>query len=168
MLKCVLCGLALGACGMFLPVALFSGEEQIAQVAAGWGAAAPAALLAAGAAKAVLTPLCLEMGWRGGHFFPCIFMGVAAGYGLADLGGADPVFCAAVVSGAFLAATTRRPLLSAALLLLCFPLRAVPWMLAAAFIGSRLPVPGQPRPEKRPPRTDRRGPSRLRCAKRPK
>lgn len=34
----------------------------------------------------------INMGWRGGHFFPVIFSGVSLGYGLALLTGADPVF----------------------------------------------------------------------------
>lgn len=139
--KAVLCGLALGAVGTVLPFALFSGEEQVAEIATGWQALPALMLLASAAAKAVLTPLCLEFGWRGGHFFPCIFMGVALGYGIAALVGADPVCCAAVASGAFLACTMRKPLLAAALLLLCFPLRSVVWLLVAAFVGGRLPLP---------------------------
>lgn len=140
--KPVLCGIVLGLAGVFLLLTLFSGEEQIAEIAASWQSIPALVLVASALAKAVLTPLCLKFGWRGGHFFPCIFMGLTLGYGLAGLTGAEPVFCAAVASGAFLACSTRRPLLSAALLLLCFPVQSLPWMLLAAFIGGRLPVWG--------------------------
>lgn len=140
-LKAVTCGIALGAVGTALPFALFSGEEQVAEIAVGWQALPALMLLAAAIAKAVLTPLCLEFGWRGGHFFPCIFMGVALGYGIASLAGADPVCCAAIASGAFLACTMRKPVLAAALLLLCFPARSLLWLLLAALVGGYLPLP---------------------------
>lgn len=141
-LKALACGITLGLIGVSLPLALFSGEDQIEMMVSGWQTIPALALIGSAIAKALLTPLCLEFGWRGGHFFPCIFMGVALGFGIASLSGADPAFCAGVAAGAFLACSTRRPLLSAALLLLCFPPQGALWMLLAALIGGRLPVWG--------------------------
>lgn len=141
--KPLICGIALGVFAVVLPLALFSGEDQIAEIALNPMALSATAMIGAAVAKAVLTPLCLEFGWRGGHFFPCIFMGVALGFGIGSFVGADPVFCASITAGAFLACTTRRPLLSATLLLLCFPLQSLAWLVLAAFIGAHLPLWGE-------------------------
>jgi H+/Cl- antiporter ClcA len=139
--KPLACGVVVGIFGVCLPLALFSGEEQIDFITASWQVVPAAVLVAAALAKAVLMPLCLEFGWRGGHFFPCIFMGVALGYGIATLTGADPVFCAGVTTAAFLACTMQRPLLAVALLLLCIPPQGLVWMALAALIGAKLPLP---------------------------
>ncbi|MGI6535813.1 MAG: chloride channel protein [Eggerthellaceae bacterium] len=140
-LKAALCGAALGTLGLFFPDVLFSGEEQAAALMGTWSALPAWFLLATGVLKAVATPLCLGFGWRGGHFFPCIFIGVTCGYGLAALTGADPVFCVVVTCGVFVAGVVRRPLLVVGLLLLCFPLEGAVWMIAAVYLGAYLPLP---------------------------
>ena len=140
-LKTTLCGAALGALGVFLPNVLFSGEEQISVLMGTWGALPAWALIATGVCKAVATPLCLNFGWHGGHFFPCIFIGVTCGYGLAALTGTDPVFCVVVTCGVFVAGVVRKPLLVVGLLLLCFPLEGIAWMLAAVYLGAYVPLP---------------------------
>jgi len=106
-----------------------------------WTTWTAAALLGTGLLKAVITPLCLNMGWVGGNFFPSIFAGVAAGYGLAMLTGADPMLMVTVTTTAFLAGVIRKPLLVLAVLFLCFPVQGIFWMGLAAIIGAALPIP---------------------------
>lgn len=139
--KATLCGAALGALGLFLPNVLFSGEEQISVLMGTWTALPAWVLIATGVCKAVATPLCLNFGWHGGHFFPCIFIGVTCGYGIAALTGADPVFCVVVTCGVFVAGVVRKPLLVVGLLLLCFPLEGIAWMLVAVYLGAYVPLP---------------------------
>lgn len=89
--------------------------------------------------KAMLTPALINLGWRGGHFFPVIFSGVSLGYGLAILTGADPVFCVAVCTASTMGAVMRQPVMVVGLLLMCFPLKGIVCMIIAA--GIPLPKP---------------------------
>ena len=88
------------------------------------------------------------MGWHGGNFFPNIYAGISAGYGMALLTGADPMLCVTVVTAAYLGGMFRRPLLVLALLVLCFPVRSILWMGLACVVGSALPVPAAIMPTK--------------------
>jgi len=140
-LKPVIAGVVMGAVAMALPYVLFPGEVQSEELMATWTTWTAAALLGTGLLKAVITPLCLNMGWVGGNFFPSIFAGVAAGYGLAMLTGADPMLMVTVTTTAFLAGVIRKPLLVLAVLFLCFPVQGIFWMGLAAIIGAALPIP---------------------------
>ena len=71
---------------------MFAGETQADVLMETYMAIPAGVLIATGLVKAMLTPALINMGWRGGHFFPVIFSGVSLGYGLALLTGADPVF----------------------------------------------------------------------------
>lgn len=137
----LIAGVALGAVAVALPGVLFSGERQCRTIMEEWTAVSALALLAAGALKVVATPLCLNFGWRGGNFFPCIFAGVSFGYGIAALSGIDPMLCVTVVTTALVACMTRKPLLTLALLILCFPIDGILASGVAALVGSALPVP---------------------------
>ena len=134
-------GVALGAVAVALPGVLFSGERQCHTIMEEWTAVFALVLLATGVLKVVATPLCLNFGWRGGNFFPCIFAGVSCGYGIAALSGIDPMLCVTVVTTALLACITRKPLLTLALLILCFPIDGILASGVAALVGSALPVP---------------------------
>ena len=139
----VIAGVVMGAIAMALPYVLFPGEEQAHLLIATWGSWGALALICTGALKAIVTPMCLNMGWIGGHFFPSIFAGAAMGYGLAALTGCDPMLAVTVTTTAFLAGVTRKPLLTLAILLLCFPLHGVLWSGLAAIVGAVLPLPRQ-------------------------
>ena len=137
----VVAGVVMGACACALPFVLFPGEAQSEELMATWTTWPATALLLTGLLKAAITPMCLNMGWMGGNFFPSIFAGVAMGYGLAALTGADPMLMVTVTTAAFLAGVARRPLLVLAILFLCFPAEGLVWMGLAAVLGATLPVP---------------------------
>jgi uncharacterized membrane protein YfbV (UPF0208 family) len=65
---------------------------------------------------------------------------VAAGFGLAALTGCDPMLAVTVTTSAHLAGVTRKPVVTIAILALCFPVSGVLWSGLAAVVGSVLPV----------------------------
>ena len=146
-LKAVLAGIILAVCGMALPYTMFAGESQAHYLMVGYSAIPAAALIATGFVKCVLTPTCLNLGWRGGHFFPVIFSGVSLGYGFALLTGAAPAFCVAACTSALMGAVMRQPIMAALLLMLCFPLKGIAVMLVAAVVGAAIPLPKVIQPE---------------------
>ena len=139
--KAVLAGAVLALCGMALPYTMFAGESQTHMLMEGYLSIPAAALIATGLVKAAITPFCIQMGWRGGHFFPLIFAGVSLGYGFALVSGADPVACVAICTAACMGAVMRQPVMAALLLIMCFPVKGVVVMIAAAAIGSAIPLP---------------------------
>lgn len=136
----VLGGALLGIFGMSVPFAMFSGEAQMEVLSETYLAYAPAMLFGIGAAKLLVTNVCIQSGWKGGHFFPVIFSGVSIGYGVGMLCDVDPVFGAAVVTAALLGYMMKKPVAVVLLLMLCFPLDAVVWMLVAAALGAAVPA----------------------------
>ena len=139
--KPVIAGLLMGAAAMAFPLVLFPGEVQSEELMTTWTTWTALALIGTGVLKAAVTPMCIRMGWMGGSFFPSIFAGVACGYGLAAITGADPMLMVTVTATAFLAGVTRKPLLSVAILALCFPLTGILWSGLAAVVGGSLPIP---------------------------
>ncbi|MDO4536770.1 MAG: chloride channel protein [Coriobacteriales bacterium] len=137
----IICGVVIGAIACFLPYVLFPGETQAEELMETWTTWTAVALLATGVLKAAVTPFCIHMGWVGGDLFPSIFAGVAAGYGMAALTGADPMLMVTVTTAAFLAGVLRKPLIALGILFLCFPADGILWMGIACVIGATLPVP---------------------------
>ena len=133
-------GLILGVLGTVLPLTLFSGEEQMAELTETYLGFAPWVLILTGVAKLFLTNVCIQSGWRGGHFFPVIFCGVSIGYGVARLSGLNEAFCLGVITAALLGVILRKPVAVTLLLLLCFPVRVIPWLILAAYLGSLVPL----------------------------
>ena len=131
----------LGGIGVLLPFTMFAGEAQTEMLAAQWTGMSALVLLATGFLKVLSTQVCLGLGWRGGHFFPIIFAGISIGYACAGLFGIDPVFALCVCTAGLLGVVMRQPLMVTLLLILCFPVKAVVFMLIAACIGSVIPVP---------------------------
>lgn len=121
--KAMLAGLALAICGTVLPYTMFAGETQADVLMETYLTIPAGVLIATGLVKAMLTPALINLGWRGGHFFPVIFSGVSLGYGFAILTGADPVFCVAVCTASTMGAVMRQPVMVVGLLLMCFPLK---------------------------------------------
>lgn len=140
-LKPVIAGFVLGAIGIALPFALFAGEAQTEELSFVWTSMGAAILIVTGFAKVLTTQLCLNLGWRGGHFFPIIFAGISIGYGMAALTGIDPIFALCAVTGALVGAVMRQPIMTMVLLFLVFPIKGAPVLLVAAALGSVIPVP---------------------------
>lgn len=140
----IFAGLCLGITGTFLPVLLFSGEEQMGTLMETYTSYLPLALIAIAFFKVLLTNLCIQFGLRGGHFFPVIFAGVSMGYGAAMLAcginGGHVVFGAAIVTAALLGGIMKKPLAVTMLLFLCFPVKMFIWIFIAAAVGSKLTV----------------------------
>lgn len=136
--KAALVGLVLGALGTAFPLVMFAGESQTGMLAQTWTTLGAGFLIATGILKIFMTPFCLRLGWRGGHFFPTIFAGICLGYGFALLTGADPVSCLCICSAAVMGGIMRQPVMTVLLLFLLFPVRGFVLMLVAACIGSAL------------------------------
>ena len=139
--KATLAGLVLAACGTVLPFTMFAGETQADVLMETYLTIPAGVLIATGLVKAMLTPALINLGWRGGHFFPVIFSGVSLGYGFALLTGADQVFCVAVCTASTMGAVMRQPVMVVGLLLMCFPLKGIVAMIIAAVIAAGIPLP---------------------------
>lgn len=133
-------GIILGIVGTYFPLSMFSGEESINVLSEGYIKFAPWVLIGSGLLKLFLTNICIKSGWKGGHFFPVIFCGVSIGFGIGMLSGLDVAFCSAVVTAGLLGVTMKKPLAVTMLLLLCFDVNVIPWVLLSAFIGSVVPT----------------------------
>ncbi len=137
----ILGGLILGIMGTLLPMTMFSGEEQMSQLAQSYTQFAPGVLILLGTAKLLVTNCCIYSGWKGGNFFPMIFSGVAVGYGFSMLFETGAAMTVATITAALLAVNLRKPVAVSLLLLLCFPVRVIPWMILASFAAANLPLP---------------------------
>ena len=139
--KCTLAGLLLGIAGTFLPYTMFSGEHQMAEIMNRWKEIGVVVLILSASIKLIITNTCIIMGFKGGHFFPCIFSGVCIGYALCILIGINPVFSVIVITTSLMASLMRKPLATVLLLMICFPVSAIPIMLLASVIGTSMKIP---------------------------
>jgi hypothetical protein len=139
--KTLLAGLVLGASACILPDLTFSGQDDIVDLIGTWQSWTPALLILVAFVKIFMTKMCVACDWTGGEFFPTIFCGVALGYAVALLMGADPLLPVALAAGAAVGGWTRKPILATAVLALCFPPITLPAVLAASWIAAKLPHP---------------------------
>ena len=140
-IRCAIGGLALGAIGTLLPLTMFSGEHQIEEILDGGAAMGVATLLLIAVAKLFLTAVCIASGLKGGHFFPVIFAGIAAGFAFSAIIGLDAGFCMAAVTAALLGSIMKKPVAVTLLLLILFPWQLAPVMLGTAALGSFINIP---------------------------
>lgn len=133
-------GIILGIVGTYFPLSMFSGEESINVLSESYNKFAPWVLIGSGLLKLFLTNICIKSGWKGGHFFPVIFCGVSIGFGISMLLGLDLAFSSAIITAGLLGVTMKKPLAVTMLLLLCFDVNVIPWILLSAFIGSVIPT----------------------------
>ncbi len=160
LLRSVVAGVVLGACGTLLPFTLFAGEHQLNELAGSWMGMGALVLGATCFVKLFVTNLCIRCGWRGGNIFPVIFAGVALGYATAAVSGCDPVFCIVISAACVCGGVMRNPLMASLLLILCFPITALPLMFVAALVGGSIPLPArwtQPKTTAKPAETDETG-----------
>jgi chloride channel protein, CIC family len=107
-------GLGMGIIGMLLPLTLFSGEEQTAELIQQAAEIGVIMLIVLALAKLFSTSLLLATGWKGGYVFPVMFAGVALGMAGHLLFPNTPVAVtvAATLAGA-LVASLKAPLFAA-------------------------------------------------------
>ena len=126
-LRETIAGILLGLAGIFAPVLLFSGEHEITALIEDYSIFAPGVLIALAFLKVILTNICIEMGLKGGHFFPIIYAAVCLGYGISllvfpmDL--SHCVFAAGITTAAALSVSIKKPLAVTCLLFICFPIK---------------------------------------------
>ena len=150
-LKETICGLCIGAMAMIVPMVLFSGEDQMADLPSVFLQYTPLALLGICLLKILMTAFCINFGMKGGHFFPLIFGCALMGFALAsfiygNISGvtdasdltAHAVFAAGAVTASTLGAQLKKPIAVSLLLLLCFPVRFILWIFLAAVISSKV------------------------------
>jgi chloride channel protein, CIC family len=135
-------GVVLGLAGSWTTLVLFSGQEGIESLADALQSRSTAELAGLAAGKLLLVPLLLALGWKGGHFYPMLFVASATGLFFASIVGAlEPLVAVAAVSAGLLAVVLRRPVAAALLVLLVVPasLLAVSAAAAAtAFVAVRV------------------------------
>ena len=140
----VIAGVILGGVACFLPVIRFSGEEQMGILIADFAKYAPIAMIGIAFLKIVMTNMCIQLGLKGGHFFPLIFAAVCLGYGVSLMffpgDASHATFAAAVVAAGTLGVSMKKPLAVSLLLLLCFPVKALLWIVPAAALAA---LPGK-------------------------
>lgn len=140
-LNAVLGGLILGLVGTMLPMTMFSGGNYIQSMQYEYLQYTPYLLILIGVVKLFLTNVCMESGWRGGHFFPVIFAGLSIGYGFSVILGTQQVFSVVVVTAALLGTMLQQPIGALALSVIFFPINELGWMVLASFVGGCLPLP---------------------------
>ncbi|MDO5848441.1 MAG: chloride channel protein [Methanobrevibacter sp.] len=140
LVTCLIGGLILGICGTFLPLTLFSGQENMEIILQTYASYTPLLLIVIGLIKLLLTNICIKSGWKGGPFFPVIFSGIIIGCGLSLLFNVNVGFSVAIIVASMLGVLMKKPIAVALLLLLCFDLSIIPWLIAASFIGTIIPT----------------------------
>ena len=148
--SCIIAGSCLGLLGALHPTNLFSGESQLLDLASQWQTMPVRLLLLTAVTKLLCTCLCVALGWKGGSIFPIIYCGTSLGYALAALTGVQPLFAVATATSACYSYILRKPLTVTAILFLCFPLRMVLPILAAAYLAVLIPRPGSSKSEPSP------------------
>jgi len=134
-------GFLLAMLGIWLPWTMFSGEHEMGILMENWENIPVTLLMMTAIGKILAVNICVNFGWKGGNIFPVIFSGVSMGYALAAVSGVEPVFAVAVVSASAYGYIMRKPLTVVAVLFLCFPLRLIVPLTAAAYIASLIPAP---------------------------
>ncbi|MDL2261078.1 chloride channel protein [Methanimicrococcus sp. OttesenSCG-928-J09] len=134
-------GFILGLVGVFLPYTLFSGETQIAQIAAEWTTMSVIVLFLTVILKVFVSRLCFLTGWRGGHIFPIIFSGIVLGYAISKLIPIDPTFCALICSVAMTQMVLRKPVATVLVYLIICPVEYLIPLSIAAVVCCFIPFP---------------------------
>jgi H+/Cl- antiporter ClcA len=113
-LRGLLGGLGMGIIGALLPLTLFSGEAETADLIVHAAEIGVLMLIVLGLAKLLATSLLLATGWKGGYIFPIMFASVALGLAvnLVIPGIPVAVTVAATMAGALVAAL-KAPLFAA-------------------------------------------------------
>ncbi|MCR5487281.1 MAG: chloride channel protein [Lachnospiraceae bacterium] len=139
-LRETVCGAFAGLVGVLLPLAMFSGEEQMGELIGSFASYSPLFLLGVCAVKLFMTAFCIRLGMKGGHFFPLIFACCCMGFALSGFffptdPGSHAAVAAAAVAGTVLGAQLKKPIVASLLLLLCFPAKILFLIFLCAAVG---------------------------------
>ena len=103
---------------------------------------APLAMIGIAFLKVLITNMCIQLGLKGGHFFPVIFSAVCLGYGISllvfPMDPAHAAFAAAITTAATLSVSLKKPLAVTCLLFLCFPVQMGLWIFLAAILAGQV------------------------------
>jgi len=132
-------GLGMGIIGVLLPLTLFSGEEQTAELIKQAAEIGFVMLIVLALSKLFATSLLLATGWKGGYIFPIMFAGVALGMAGHLLFPDTPiaVTVAATLAGALVAAL-RAPLFAALFTMTLVQAETAPVIAVAVLISALL------------------------------
>lgn len=135
-LLAVVGGLLLGALAMITPLALFSGHEGIQTLIYDYGTTSALVFIGFALVKVLAASSGLATGWKGGQFFPVMFIGAAAGLGMSYLiGSINPTLGLATGLSAALAAVLKKPVAAAILAMFFFPPNLYVTVALAALLG---------------------------------
>ncbi len=140
-ISCLIAAVVLAVLGYLVPETMFSGEDSLGVLITNWEVQNPQTLMITAVVKLILVTVCISFGWRGGHVFPVLYSGASAAFSLALITGADGPFAAAILMSAMYSYIGRKPVMTIAIMALCFPLTYLPPMLVAAFIAAKIPTP---------------------------
>ncbi|MDY2777156.1 MAG: chloride channel protein [Collinsella sp.] len=138
--RAVACGIIIAVVAAFLPYTLFPGTEQLSGLMETWDQMGTAELVLTSVFKLALLALCLEMGWRGGPFFPLIFSAACLGLGFSAVFGIDPNVSMIVVASSLLGRFTRKLPFALFIAVTFIPIRALPWAMVPLAAGCVLPT----------------------------
>jgi len=132
-------GVGMGVIGVLLPLTLFSGEEQTAELIKQAAELGFWMLIVLAFCKLLATSLLLATGWKGGYIFPIMFAGVALGMAGNLLFPAIPiaVTVAATLAGALVAAL-KAPLFAALFTLTLVQAETAPVVAVAVLVSALL------------------------------
>lgn len=111
-IKSLVGGILVWAIVMLNPMAQFSGEHDIQNLAATYMSYAVGLLIIMALTKLLATKICINSRWVGGQIFPLIFSGMAISLALASLFGIDPALAVVAFTCALLTIELGAPLLA--------------------------------------------------------
>jgi H+/Cl- antiporter ClcA len=107
-------GVGLGLAGAWMPLVLFSGEQQTQTLIESAASIGVLPLIGLALVKLLVTSLLLATGWKGGYIFPTMFASVALGLATSLIFPAiSPAVAVAATMGGVMVATLKAPLFSA-------------------------------------------------------
>ncbi|RIK45355.1 MAG: hypothetical protein DCC59_18060, partial [Chloroflexi bacterium] len=132
-------GLGLGVVAAFMPLILFSGEDQTVELINNASQIGALNLVLLAVAKLLVTCFILAAGWKGGYLFPILFVGMALGLATNQLFPTIPAAVAvAATMGGVVVATFRAPLFAILFTLVLVQHETAPVIAIAVVSGALL------------------------------
>ena len=129
-------GLGLGIAGALLPLILFSGEAETAELIKHSAEIGVLMLIVLALVKLLITTLCLATGWKGGYIFPTMFAGTALGLAAHLIFPDIPMAVAvAATMGGAMVATMKAPIFSALFVAVLVQRETSPVIAIAVIVG---------------------------------